>query len=202
VQVTLRAPASNAIHHSGIAVHLGPVRPDPHARRADRIDRDGRDTYVNALAETTIGLHKAECVRDGSPFRDGPLRTLADVENITIQWVHWYNAEPRPSTGPIFRSQTPAMIEAEHAAWICATALVRALARTAARHVAPASKGPLAGRPVRPRQISFTAARRAVLATTRSGAASLPALMKQAFHRGTLLALGKQRIVIDRHRHR
>src|SRR5450631_3689344 len=51
------------------------------------------DAYDNALAETTIGLYKCECVRDGSPFRDGPLRTLADVEKITSQWVHWYNTE-------------------------------------------------------------------------------------------------------------
>jgi putative transposase len=49
------------------------------------------DAYDNALAETTIGLYKTECVRDGSPFRDGPLETLADVEHITSTWVHWYN---------------------------------------------------------------------------------------------------------------
>jgi putative transposase len=45
----------------------------------------------NALAETTIGLYKAECVRAGSPFRAGPIRTLSDLENITSAWVHWYN---------------------------------------------------------------------------------------------------------------
>src|SRR6266568_2734171 len=49
------------------------------------------DAYDNALAETTIGLYKSECVRDGSPFRDGPLATLAQVEKITSAWVHWYN---------------------------------------------------------------------------------------------------------------
>jgi putative transposase len=49
------------------------------------------DAYDNALAETTIGLYKTECIRPGSPFRTGPLRTLADVENITSAWVHWYN---------------------------------------------------------------------------------------------------------------
>ena len=31
----------------------------------------------NALAETTIGLYKTECVRDGSPFSAGPLATLS-----------------------------------------------------------------------------------------------------------------------------
>ncbi len=49
------------------------------------------DAYDNALAETTIGLYKTECVRDDSPFRRGPLRTLADVELITDEWVAWFN---------------------------------------------------------------------------------------------------------------
>jgi putative transposase len=49
------------------------------------------DAYDNALAETTIGLYKTECIREDSPFRTGPLHTLADVEDITSQWVHWYN---------------------------------------------------------------------------------------------------------------
>jgi transposase InsO family protein len=43
------------------------------------------------LAETTIGLYKTECVREGSPFHAGPVRTLADLENITSAWVAWYN---------------------------------------------------------------------------------------------------------------
>ncbi len=41
------------------------------------------DAYDSALAETTIGLYKTECVRADSPFRGGPLCTLADVEHIT-----------------------------------------------------------------------------------------------------------------------
>ena len=49
------------------------------------------DAYDNALAETTIGLYKTECIRADSPFRDGPLETAADVEKITSEWVHWYN---------------------------------------------------------------------------------------------------------------
>jgi putative transposase len=49
------------------------------------------DAYDNALAETTIGLYKTECIRDGSPFRSGPLRTLSDVEGSTAAWVYWYN---------------------------------------------------------------------------------------------------------------
>ena len=57
---------------------------------------------------------------------------------------------------------------------------------------------------MQPREISFTAARRAALASIRSGAAtaSLPAQMAGTFHRGTVRLLGKRRIVIDRDRHR
>ncbi len=109
-----------------------------------------------------------------------------------------------PSAGPIFRSASPALIAAEHAAWICGTELCRALARAAARNAAPARKGRRAGQKVQPREISFTAARRAALASIRSGAAtaSLPAPIARAYHRETVRALGKRRIVIDRHRHR
>lgn len=49
------------------------------------------DAYDNALAETTIGLYKTEAIRDGSPFRIGPIATLADIEEITSAWVDWYN---------------------------------------------------------------------------------------------------------------
>jgi hypothetical protein len=36
-------------------------------------------------------LFKNEAVAAGSPFRAGPLRTLADVETITMNYVDWYN---------------------------------------------------------------------------------------------------------------
>lgn len=44
------------------------------------------DAYDNALAETTIGLFKTEKIR-----RDGPWKTLANVELATLEWVDWYN---------------------------------------------------------------------------------------------------------------
>ena len=40
------------------------------------------DGYDNALAETTIGLYKTEKIH-----REGPWRTLADVELATLEWV-------------------------------------------------------------------------------------------------------------------
>ena len=69
------------------------------------------DALDNALCETTVGLYKTECVRPGSPFRTGPIRTQSDLENMTSAWVSWYNTtrlmhrlgrihprKPRPST--------------------------------------------------------------------------------------------------------
>ena len=43
---------------------------------------------VNALAESTIGLYKAELIRGPS---QGPWRTVDDVELATLGWVHWHN---------------------------------------------------------------------------------------------------------------
>ena len=48
-------------------------------------------TRDNALAETTIGLFKTEAVGRGSPFLNGPLRTIDDVEYTTMEWVDWFN---------------------------------------------------------------------------------------------------------------
>jgi hypothetical protein len=109
-----------------------------------------------------------------------------------------------PSAGPIFRSRCPDLIRQEHAAWITACELVRAAARAAARSAAPARKGRRAGQPVQPREISFTAARRTAITTTRSGTAtaSLPGALTAAGRAGALCDLGRRRVVIDRNRHR
>lgn len=44
------------------------------------------DALDNALCETTTGPHRTECSH-GSPFRSGPIRTLADLEDIASAWV-------------------------------------------------------------------------------------------------------------------
>jgi len=43
---------------------------------------------INALAESTIGLYKAECAR-----REGPWRGVDDLELATLNWVHWWNRD-------------------------------------------------------------------------------------------------------------
>lgn len=73
------------------------------------------DAYDNALAESTIGLFKNEAVRDGSPFRSGPLRTIDDVEWVTTGWVDWYNARRLHSTiGDVPPDEFEAAYYADH----------------------------------------------------------------------------------------
>lgn len=44
------------------------------------------DSYDNALAETVIGLFKAEVIH-----RLGPWKTADAVEWETLKWVDWFN---------------------------------------------------------------------------------------------------------------
>jgi len=100
----------------------------------------------------------------------------------------------------MLRSGSPALIAQEHAAWIISAELTRAAAAVAV----PARRGTRAGQPVHPREISFTAARRAIIATTRAGAAtaSLPAALTTANHHRTLGGLARCRVQAGRDRHR
>jgi putative transposase len=81
------------IHHSDAGSQHTSVRFAESLLLAGMIPSIGSigDAYDNALAETTIGLYKHECIRADSPFRRGLLHTLGDVEMITADWVHWYN---------------------------------------------------------------------------------------------------------------
>jgi transposase InsO family protein len=83
------------------------ARRTPRTTESDPAAARGPD----ALCETTIGLYKTECIRDGSPFRTGPIRTLTDLEDITSAWVSWYNT--RRLMHRLAR-RPPAEIEAEY----------------------------------------------------------------------------------------
>lgn len=85
-------PFDETIHHSDAgsqdtAIHFGETLMLAGLRPSVGTVGDALD---NALCETTIGLYKTACIRDGSPFRTGPIRTLADLEDITSAWVSWY----------------------------------------------------------------------------------------------------------------
>jgi len=88
-------PLKGAIHHSDAGSQYTSVRFAETLMLAGLAGSVGSvgDAYDNALAETTIGLYKTECTRDGSPFRAGPIATLTDLEQATSAWVHWYNAQ-------------------------------------------------------------------------------------------------------------
>jgi putative transposase len=81
-------PIDGAIHHSDAGSQYTSVRFGETLSLSDLRPSVGSvgDAYDNALAETTIGLAD-------SPFRRGPLRTFADVELITADYVSWYNQQ-------------------------------------------------------------------------------------------------------------
>ena len=56
------------------------------------------DAYDNALAESTIGLFKTEAVSKSSPFLQGPIKTIDDIEFATMEWVDWFNTRRLHST--------------------------------------------------------------------------------------------------------
>jgi hypothetical protein len=109
-----------------------------------------------------------------------------------------------PGTGAILRSHHPELIRQEHAAWIVATELVHAATRSAAAIAQPFRKGPRTGQPVAARHLSFTTARRILIATVRAGTAtaSLPAPARAAAHQRALTVIATARVTTDRHRRR
>ncbi len=76
------------------------------------------------------------------------------------------------------------------------------MVRAAARQAVPARKGHRAGQPVHPREISFTADRRAAVTAVRNGTAtaSLPAAARHASRDVVLHELGRRRITTGRDR--
>jgi hypothetical protein len=88
-----------------------------------------------------------------------------------------------PSSGAILRSQSPALVAQEHAAWVISVELARATARAAAAAAVPARKGKRAGR-------------------AGAATASLPAGMITSSRERILASLARRRVDVDRNRHR
>nr|WP_308015374.1 IS3 family transposase [Pseudonocardia sp. ICBG1293] len=77
------------IHHSDAGSQCTAIRYGNRLAEAGAVASIGSvgDSYDNAaMAKSLIGLYKSECVR-----RDGPLRTVEDLELATASWVHWFN---------------------------------------------------------------------------------------------------------------
>ena len=98
-----------------------------------------------------------------------------------------------PGTGPMLRSCSPDLVRQELAAWAAATGLTRGVLLDAALAAAPARKGRRAGLTVRPRDLSYARAVRAVLSAIRLGHHCYQAVTSE---------IAKYRTVVDRDRHR
>ena len=78
------------IHHSDRGVQYLAIR---YTERLEATGATGSvgskgDLYDNALAETVNGLYKAELID-----RQGPWRSVEQVESETAAWVHWWNTQ-------------------------------------------------------------------------------------------------------------
>ena len=84
------------IHHSDRGVQYLSIRYTERLAEAGIEPSVGSvgDSYDNALAETIIGLFKTEVIG-----RNGPWRSLEEVEFATLEWVDWFNH--RRLFGPI-----------------------------------------------------------------------------------------------------
>jgi transposase InsO family protein len=82
------AAAEALVHHSDRGVQYLSIRYTERLAEASIEPSVGSkgDSYDNALAETIIGLYKTEVIR-----RQGPWRSLEDVEFATLEWVWWFN---------------------------------------------------------------------------------------------------------------
>ena len=164
------------------------------------VDLDGQTTpELFCLATDLLDhhAHPADLLAQAYRWRwDGSETALREAKSA----IH----DAGPGTGAILRSASPELIRQEHAAWIAATELVRAATRSAAAIATPFRRGPRTGQPVAARQLSFTTARRTLIATVRAGTAtaSLPEPARAAAQAHALAVIATARVTTDRHRHR
>lgn len=83
----------------GLVAHADAGSQFTSVRFTERLDEIGArpsigtvaDSYDNALAETTNGLYKTECVYGPDAAR--PWDDVDELELATLSWVHWFNEE-------------------------------------------------------------------------------------------------------------
>jgi putative transposase len=76
------------VHHSDRGVQYVSIRYTERLADAGAARSVGSrgDSYDNALAESVNGLYKTEVIR-----KQGPWRSVEQLELATARWVHWYN---------------------------------------------------------------------------------------------------------------
>ena len=83
----------------GLVTHSDAGSQFTSVRFTERLDEIGArpsigtvaDSFDNALAETTNGLYKAECVY--GPDAPRPWDDVDELELVTLAWVHWFNED-------------------------------------------------------------------------------------------------------------
>ncbi|HET8930027.1 MAG TPA: IS3 family transposase, partial [Acidimicrobiales bacterium] len=83
----------------GLVTHADAGSQFTSVRFTERLDEIGArpsigtvaDSYDNALAETTNGLYKTECVY--GPDAPRPWDDVDELELATLSWVHWFNEQ-------------------------------------------------------------------------------------------------------------
>ncbi|HYN32735.1 MAG TPA: IS3 family transposase [Ilumatobacteraceae bacterium] len=83
----------------GLVTHSDAGSQFTSVRFTERLDEIGArpsigtvaDSFDNALAETTNGLYKAECVF--GPDAPRPWNDVDELELATLSWVHWFNEQ-------------------------------------------------------------------------------------------------------------
>ena len=85
-----RETDAQLVHHSDRGVQYLSVRYTERLAEAGIAASVGSrgDSYDNALAESVIGLYKAEVIHHA-----GPWRVFEDVEYATLEWVAWFNTQ-------------------------------------------------------------------------------------------------------------
>jgi transposase InsO family protein len=83
-----KGPLEGLVHHSDRGVQYLSIRYTERLTEAGIATSVGSrgDSYDNALAETVIGLYKAELVH-----ARGPWRGVENLELATLEWADWFN---------------------------------------------------------------------------------------------------------------
>jgi putative transposase len=83
-----RTELSGLVHHSDAGGQYLAIRYTERLAQAGAVASVGSrgDSYDNALAETTIGLFKAELIH-----RHGPWKGIDEIEWATLTYVDWFN---------------------------------------------------------------------------------------------------------------
>lgn len=88
-----KSPVRGTVHHSDAGSEYTSQRYTQTLADEGLVPSIGSigDAFDNAAAETVMGLFKNEAVARDSPFRTGALVAKADVDDVVVEWVHWYN---------------------------------------------------------------------------------------------------------------